>query len=90
VLSGSLPYIANGRHTTLHKPHFLTLAFTNYITKHNLVVPNDHRNVLLDAELGRAMGVKKPEPGQTMTRDDILKKLRAGVAWSVSINGQIR
>jgi translation initiation factor 2D len=68
----------------------MTLAFTNYVTKNNLISPNDHRQVLLDAELGRAMGVKNPEAGQSMPRDEILRKLRAGVAWSVSINGQIR
>jgi len=46
--------------------------------------------LLLDDELGRACGVKNPAPGTKMARDEVMRKLRAGVAWSVSVGGVIK
>lgn len=59
----------------------------DYISKHNLVNSKDHRLILLDDELGRAVGIKRLQGGETMARDEILRKLRAGVTWSVSVGG---
>ena len=76
--------------SSLHHPASLKSAVEDYIVAHRLVDPKNHRMVVLDEELGRAVGVKKPSPAETMARDEILRKLRAGVAWSVSIGGVIK
>ncbi|WVQ79675.1 hypothetical protein IAT38_001775 [Cryptococcus sp. DSM 104549] len=76
--------------STFHQPSELKTAVDAYITSHSLLHPTNHRFVLLDDELGRAVGVKKPEPGEKMARDDVLAKLRGGVSWSVSIGGAIK
>ncbi|ODN72795.1 hypothetical protein L202_08231 [Cryptococcus amylolentus CBS 6039] len=73
-----------------YPPSALRQTLDEYIIKHNLIVPNNHRFVLLDEELGKAVGVKKPEPGQSMARDDVIAKLRNGVSWAVSIGGTIK
>jgi translation initiation factor 2D len=46
--------------------------------------------IMLDEELGRAVGIKRLSGGETMPRDEVLKKLRAGVNWSVSVGGVIK
>ncbi|WVR06767.1 hypothetical protein IAU60_003802 [Kwoniella sp. DSM 27419] len=76
--------------STLHPPAALKQAVDEYLTKHTLIDPRDHRQVLLDDELGRAVGVKKPDPGEKMARDVVLAKLKAGVSWSVSVGGTIK
>jgi len=54
------------------------------------VHPSEPRFILLDEELGRAVGVKRPDPGQTMARDEIMRILLAGVSWSTTIGGAIK
>ncbi|KAK6909750.1 translation initiation factor 2D [Kwoniella mangroviensis CBS 10435] len=76
--------------STLHHPSELKTALDSYLTKHSLIHPSDHRYVLLDDELGRAVGIKPPEPGDKMARDEVMKKLKSGVSWSVSLGGVIK
>nr|XP_018262747.1 translation initiation factor 2D [Kwoniella dejecticola CBS 10117]OBR84905.1 translation initiation factor 2D [Kwoniella dejecticola CBS 10117] len=76
--------------SALHPPSEMKVALDSYLAKNNLVLPNDHRYILLDDELGRAVGLKKPEPGQKMARDEIMKKLKSGVSWNVSLGGVIK
>lgn len=76
--------------SSLHPPSLIKSALDGYVVKHNLVDPRDPRSLLLDDELGRACGIKKPAPGEKLAREEVMKKLKAGVAWSVSIDGVIR
>jgi translation initiation factor 2D len=76
--------------TKLNPPSLLKSALDAYATKHHLFDRAEPRYLLLDEELGRACGVKKPEKGQKMSREEIMKKLRAGVVWQVSVNGVIK
>lgn len=73
-----------------HSPPTLKQALDGYITSHNLLDPTNHKFILLDDELGRAVGIKKPEAGEKMARDEILNKLKNGVSWVVSIGGTIK
>ncbi|OXG29680.1 translation initiation factor 2D [Cryptococcus neoformans Ze90-1] len=73
-----------------HSPSTLKQAVDGYITSHNLLHPTNHRFILLDGELGRAVGIKKPEVGEKMARDEIFSKLKNGVSWVVSIGGTIK
>lgn len=73
-----------------HSPSALKQAVDGYITSHNLLHPTNHRFILLDDELGRAVGIKKPEAGEKMARDEIINKLKNGVSWVVSIGGTIK
>ncbi|WVQ99704.1 hypothetical protein IAU59_006845 [Kwoniella sp. CBS 9459] len=75
--------------STFHPPSALKTSLDTYLTKHKLILP-DHRSVLLDEELGRAVSIKKPEPGMTMARDQVLAKLKASVSWSVSVGGVMK
>ncbi len=81
------PFIS---HSDLHPSNALKPAVDDYILKHNLVDPKEHRFVLLDEELGRAVGIKKPQVGERMAREEVLRKLRAGVTWSVSVGGLLK
>jgi hypothetical protein len=76
--------------TKLNPPGMIKSALEDYAIKHSLVDRAEPRYLLLDEELGRACGIKKPEKGQRMSRDEIMKKLRAGVVWSVSIGGVLK
>lgn len=62
-------------------------ALDSYITARKLVHPSDHGVLLLDGEMGAAVGIKRPEPGQTMPRDEVMRKLRAGVQWLTAVDG---
>ena len=74
---------------SLNPAHSLKTALDEYLVKRKLVDDRDHRLVKLDDELGRAVGAKNPT-GQVMARDEVLRRLRAGVTWSVSIGGTVR
>jgi len=76
--------------TKLNPPGLIKSALDDYVAKHKLFDRSEPRYLTLDEELGRACGVKKPEPGQRMSRDEIMKKLRGGVVWQVSIGGVIK
>ncbi|WWC89007.1 uncharacterized protein L201_003924 [Kwoniella dendrophila CBS 6074] len=76
--------------TILHPPSDMKTYIDGYLAKHSLIHPTDHRYVLLDEELGRAVGVKKPEPGQKMSRDEVMKKLKSGISWSVVLDGVVK
>jgi translation initiation factor 2D len=71
-------------------PSAIKTTADEYIAKHSLSDPRNSRMVLLDEELGRAVGVKKPAPGESLARDEVIKRLRAGVSWHVSVGGVIR
>lgn len=73
-----------------HSPPTLKQALDGYITSHSLPDPTNYKFILLDDELGRAVGIKKPEAGAKMARDEILNKLKNGVSWVVSIGGTIK
>ncbi|WWD17017.1 hypothetical protein CI109_101453 [Kwoniella shandongensis] len=75
--------------SALYQPSELKTILDKYITSHSLL-QGDHRTVLLDDELGRAVGVKKPQPGEKMNREEILKKLKASVNWVVSVGGVVK
>jgi translation initiation factor 2D len=76
--------------TKFNPPGMIKSALEEYAIKHSLVDRAEPRYLLLDEELGKACGIKKPEKGQRMSRDEIMKKLRAGVVWSVSIGGVLK
>ena len=76
--------------TASHQPSLLKLALDEYISTRSLAHPVDPRFVLLDEELGRAAGIKRSDPGEKMARDEVLRKLRSGVAWSVAVGGVIK
>lgn len=76
--------------TKNHPPTLIKSALEQYATTHNLTDRAEPRYLLLDEELGRACGVKKPVPGTKMSRDEILGKLRGGVVWSTSIGGVVK
>ncbi|WWC69900.1 uncharacterized protein I206_103843 [Kwoniella pini CBS 10737] len=76
--------------STFHQTSEMKLILDSYLVKNNLIIPNDHRFVFLDDELGRAVGIKKLEIGEKMTRDEILKKLKNGVSWNVNLDGVIK
>lgn len=75
--------------SALHSASALKGIFEEHVTKHSLVSP-DHRHIILDDDLARAVGVKNPRPGEALSREETLRRLRAGVAWSVSIGGVVR
>ncbi|RSH89032.1 hypothetical protein EHS25_002694 [Saitozyma podzolica] len=75
---------------SLLPPSAIKTTADEYIAKHSLSDPRNSRMVLLDEELGRAVGVKKPAPGESLARDEVIKRLRAGVSWHVSVGGVIR
>lgn len=75
--------------SALYQPSELKTILDKYITAHSLLQA-DHRIVLLDDELGRAVGVKKPQPGEKMNREEVLKKLKASVNWVVSVGGVVK
>ncbi|OCF31922.1 translation initiation factor 2D [Kwoniella heveanensis BCC8398] len=75
--------------STFHPPSALKASLDAYVTKNKLILP-DHRSIVLDEELGRAVGIKKPEPGMAMARDRVLAKLKASVNWSVSVGGVMK
>ena len=76
--------------TKNHPPTLIKSALEQYATTHNLTSRAEPRYYLLDEELGRACGVKKPVPGTKMSKDEILGKLRGGVVWSVSVGGVVK
>ncbi|KAK4685848.1 translation initiation factor 2D, partial [Tremellales sp. Uapishka_1] len=76
--------------TTNHPPTLIKTSLDDYIVKHSLADPRNPRAIRLDEDLGRTVGIKKPSPGETMARDEIMKRLKAGVTWCVSIDGNIR
>jgi translation initiation factor 2D len=78
------------RKSSLNPATSLKTAAEAYITKNALADPANQRYVRLDDELGKAVGVKNPGPGEKITREEVIKRLRAGVAWSVSIGGQVK
>ena len=85
-LVGSL---AHASKSSLNPSASIKSVFEDYISKHSLVNTQDYRTIFLDEELGRAAGVKNPV-GERMAREEVLKRLRAGVAWSVSIDGVLK
>jgi translation initiation factor 2D len=78
------------RKNDLLPPSELKAKADLYIAQHALTDPANPRMVLLDAELGRAVGVKRPAPGEKMARDEVIKGLKANVAWNVSVGGVIK
>jgi translation initiation factor 2D len=89
-LSWNIQYTDWRSKSSFHPPALIRTALEEYLTKHSLVDPHDDSLALLDAELGRAVGQKRPDPGGRMVRSEIVEKLRAGVTWGVSINGSVK
>jgi translation initiation factor 2D len=76
--------------TKNHPPTLIKSLLEQYAITQNLTSRAEPRYYLLDEELGRACGVKKPLPGTKMSKDEILGKLRGGVVWSVSVGGVVK
>jgi translation initiation factor 2D len=76
--------------TSLNPTVTLKSVFERYVSKYGLVDNRNHRMITLDDNLAKAMGVKNAQSGEHMTRDEVISKLRAGVAWLVSINGVVK
>lgn len=58
------------------------------MTKHGLV-GRDFRTITIDEPLAAALG-KSMNPGDKVNRDEILRRLRNGVGWSVSVGGVVK
>lgn len=79
------------RKSSLNSTQSLKIRTEDYITKHKLQDPSNPRFIRLDDDLAKALGVKKGMGGEErLQKDEILKTLRNGVAWSVSIGGQVK
>ena len=78
------------RKSSLNHTSSLKTVLDTYLTRHSLVDPQNHRMVNLDEELGKAVGIKRPAPGQQLPRDEVFSKLRATVAWLVSVGGVVK
>ena len=62
-------------------------SLERYITTNSLPDPRNQRMIRMDETLAdavKARGVDK------LSREEILLRLKAGVSWSVSINGQVK
>lgn len=81
--------VAHASKSSLNPSASIKSVFEGYISKHALVNTQDYRTVTLDEELGRAIGVRNPV-GERMAREEVLKRLRASAAWSVSIDGVLK
>lgn len=83
-------YRADSRKSSLNPTSSLKSTFDAYLVKHSLVDSKNHRMVNLNEELGRAVGIKRLEMGHQMPRDEMFNKLRANVAWLVSVGGVVK
>lgn len=68
----------------------LKSSFDQYVELKKLVAAQNHRMLNLDKVLMDAVSSKKAEAQPQMPRDDVLRRLRDGVSWAVSINGVIK
>jgi hypothetical protein len=70
----------------LNSPSLLKPTLDAYLTKHKLV-ERDYRTVRVDALIAAAV---RASQGDTMHRDEVLRRLRNNVGWSVSIKGVVK
>ncbi|KAL1411375.1 hypothetical protein Q8F55_002331 [Vanrija albida] len=75
---------------SLNPPASIKRAFDEYITRNKLVDGKDHRVVTLDDTLASAIGGKGARSGDTLVRDEAVRRLRAGVTWAVSVGGVVK
>ncbi|TXT09017.1 hypothetical protein VHUM_02491 [Vanrija humicola] len=75
---------------SLNRPAVIKLTFDDYITKHKLIDGKDHRTIVLDETLASAIGGKGFKSGDTLVRDEAVRRLRAGVTWAVSVGGVVK
>lgn len=79
---------ANLSKNSSHPSNTLKPAFDAYVTKHNLV-GRDFKTITIDEPLAAALG-KSMSPGDKVNRDEILRRLRNGGGWSVSVGGVVK
>lgn len=77
--------------TSLNSTQSLKTLTEDYITTHRLTDPGNPRFIHPDDHLAKALGIKLGSGGEErLQKDEILKRLKSGVAWSVSIGGQVK
>lgn len=76
--------------SNLYPASVLKSSFDQYVEQKKLVAAQNHRILNLDKVLIDAVSSKKVEAQPQMTRDEVLRRLRDGVTWAVSINGMIK
>lgn len=76
--------------SNLYPASVLKSSFDQYVELKKLVAAQNHRMLNLDKVLMDAVSSKKAEAQPQMPRDDVLRRLRDGVSWAVSINGVIK
>lgn len=72
---------------SLNLPNTIKPHFDAYVHKNSLEDKEQRRVVELDKPLAAAVGAKA---GQVLVRDEVVRRLRAGVAWSVSVGGSVK
>ncbi len=78
------------RKSSLNPAASLKATAETYIAQNGLADPTNQRFIRLNDELAKAVGMKGAAASEKMTREEVVKRLRAGVSWSVSIGGQIK
>ncbi len=72
---------------SLNQPSTIKPLFDAYIEQHGLEDKEHRRLVGLDKALASAVGGKE---GQTLIRDECMRRLRAGLGWAVSVAGVVK
>lgn len=72
---------------SMNQPSSIRLLLDSYIEKNDLEDKEHRRLVALDKPLASAVGGKE---GQTLVRDECLRRLRAGLGWGVSVAGVVK
>lgn len=73
--------------SSLNQPNTIKPLFDAYVEKNGLEDKEQRRVVELDKRLAQAVGGKV---GQFLVRDEVVRRLRANVAWSVSVGGVVK
>lgn len=80
----------NARKTSLNSAQSLKVLVDDYIAKNRLPDPTNQRFVRLDGLLAKAVNAESGNGQDRMAKEEVVKRLKAGVAWSVSIGGQVK
>ncbi|ORX35611.1 hypothetical protein BD324DRAFT_642848 [Kockovaella imperatae] len=76
--------------TTLQPSSQLKASFEDYVNRNSLSDPSDRRMIVLDDSLAKAIGVKMGSSESRLVREEVIRRLRSGVSWSVSIDGVVK
>jgi translation initiation factor 2D len=72
---------------TLSLPSIIKPTVDAFLEKNRLVDASDRRIVKLNKVLASAV---KAKDGDKLHRDEVVRRLRAGVVWSVSVGGVVK